>query len=98
MKLFIKKIIFKLNSILKRYNLRVTIQSTKKLFNFESLSSSEIQKINKILKLKMVSEENLIFLVSAIKCLRKIKSKVIMLKLEYGRVACYLSTNIFRKI
>ena len=44
MKLFIKKIIFKLNSILKRYNLRVTIQSTKKLFNFESLSSSEIQK------------------------------------------------------
>ena len=61
MKLFIKKIIFKLNSILKRYNLRVTIQSTKKLFNFESLSSSEIQKIKKILKLTMVSEENLIF-------------------------------------
>lgn len=71
MKLFIKKIIFKLNSILKRYNLRVTIQSTKKLFNFESLSSSEIQKIKKILKLTMVSEENLIFLVSAIKYLKK---------------------------
>ena len=71
MKFVIKKIIFKLNSIIKRYHLRVTIQSTKKLFDFKALSKSEVQKINKILKLTMVSQENLIFLISVIKYLKK---------------------------
>lgn len=73
MKFIIKKIIFKLNNILKRHHLRITIQSTKRLFDFKDLSKSEVQKINKILKLTMVSQENLIFLISAIKYLKKKK-------------------------
>ena len=71
MKQILKKIIYKLNNILKKYNLRVTVQNTKKLFNFKSLSNDEIKKINKILKLTMVSQENLAFLVSVIKYLKK---------------------------
>ena len=75
MKFIIKKIIFKLNNILKRHHLRITIQSTKRLFDFKDLSKSEVQKINKILKLTMVSQENLIFLISAIKYLKKKKNR-----------------------
>lgn len=71
MKQTLKKIVHKLNNILKKYNLRVTVQNTKKLFNFKGLSNDEIKKINKILKLTMVSDENLIFLISAIKYLKK---------------------------
>jgi len=71
MKLIIKKIIRKLNSILKRYSLRITIQSTKRLFNYKDLSKGEIEKVNNISKLTMVSQENVIFLISVIKYLKK---------------------------
>jgi len=73
MKPILIKIVLKLNNILKKYNLRVTVQNTKKLFNFKGLSNAEIKKINKILKLTMVSHENLIFLISVIKYLKKNK-------------------------
>ena len=73
MKIFIKKIILNLNNILSQYNLRITIQNLKQDKNLKGLSKKEKQNVKKILNLTMVSNDNLIFLVSAINYIKKNK-------------------------
>lgn len=75
MKILIKKIILNLNKILRQYNLRVTIQNLKKSNHLKELSKKEKQNVKKILNLTMVSNDNLIFLVSAINYVKKNKIK-----------------------
>ena len=85
MKLILNKIIQNLNKVISTYGYSLIVKKNdKRKINFKNFDVKEKKIINKILPLTMVSDENIEFLVSAIKHLKKnkIKLKKIILLME----------------
>lgn len=74
MKIILKKLIQNLNKVILTYGYTLIIKrNDQRKINFKNFDIKEKQSINKILPLTMVSDENIEFLVSAIKYVKKNK-------------------------
>jgi len=72
-KIFFKNIIKNLNRILIKYNRKIIVKRIDNKIKFHNLSKFEKKIVNKIIKLTMVSSENIEFIISAINYIKRKK-------------------------